>query len=340
MSLEDVFLRDVLDRPDDDTPRLVYADWLEDNGDEQGRARAELIRVQCEVERLPPGDRRRTRLERQARAVLKKHAREWTKPLRRARLGRAWEFRRGFVEGVTMSAAREFVPRGAKLFELAPIRSACFYQASNEVDALADCPHLARLRSVDLRDMCSCGSCPILAELRHLFASPHVANLTRLVLAGNRIDPDTAARLAASPYLSRLGTLDLSRNALGDAGVRALAEAPHLKGLTSLGLSSSGVGAVGAEALARSPLLARLTALELADNRIGDAGARVLAASRNVAGLTALDLRNNEIGAAGARALAKSTHLADQVQLRLDGNDVDGEAAAALRARFGKRVKL
>src|SRR4051794_586533 len=40
--------------PDDDTPRLVYADWLQEHGDED---RAELIRVQCELARLP-GDRR------------------------------------------------------------------------------------------------------------------------------------------------------------------------------------------------------------------------------------------------------------------------------------------
>ena len=36
--------------PDDDTPRLVYADWLQEQGEE---ARAEFIRVQCELERNP-----------------------------------------------------------------------------------------------------------------------------------------------------------------------------------------------------------------------------------------------------------------------------------------------
>ena len=32
---------------EDDTPRLVAADWLEDQGDEESRTRAELIRLQC-----------------------------------------------------------------------------------------------------------------------------------------------------------------------------------------------------------------------------------------------------------------------------------------------------
>lgn len=36
----------ILDTPGDDVPRLVYADWLEDNGQPE---RAEFIRVQVEL---------------------------------------------------------------------------------------------------------------------------------------------------------------------------------------------------------------------------------------------------------------------------------------------------
>lgn len=42
-------LATVIAHPDDDAPRLVMADWLDENGD---GARAEFIRVQCELERL------------------------------------------------------------------------------------------------------------------------------------------------------------------------------------------------------------------------------------------------------------------------------------------------
>jgi uncharacterized protein (TIGR02996 family) len=41
MTEEDAFLIDVLARPDDEAPRLIYADWLEDHDD----ARAELVRL-------------------------------------------------------------------------------------------------------------------------------------------------------------------------------------------------------------------------------------------------------------------------------------------------------
>ena len=45
-------LRAILDDPHDDVPRLVYADWLEEHGDETERVRAEFIRVQIELHAL------------------------------------------------------------------------------------------------------------------------------------------------------------------------------------------------------------------------------------------------------------------------------------------------
>ena len=43
-------LRAILLHPKEDTPRLMYADYLDEQGD---AARAEFIRVQCELARLP-----------------------------------------------------------------------------------------------------------------------------------------------------------------------------------------------------------------------------------------------------------------------------------------------
>ena len=62
MTDESTFLRAIAAFPDDDGPRLVYADWL----DERGDPRAEFIRLQCSLERgidwitgQPPVDDRR-----------------------------------------------------------------------------------------------------------------------------------------------------------------------------------------------------------------------------------------------------------------------------------------
>ena len=58
MATEADFLAAVRAHPGDDTPRLVYADWLEGRGDGGDAERAEFIRVQCEIANLE-GARRR-----------------------------------------------------------------------------------------------------------------------------------------------------------------------------------------------------------------------------------------------------------------------------------------
>lgn len=46
-------LREIAARPDDDTLRLAFADWLDEHGDAADRDRAEFVRVQCELEGMP-----------------------------------------------------------------------------------------------------------------------------------------------------------------------------------------------------------------------------------------------------------------------------------------------
>ena len=58
------FLAEILEHPDDDTPRLIFADWLDDHGEPD---RAELIRLQVESAALPEGDPRAVSREEQRR---------------------------------------------------------------------------------------------------------------------------------------------------------------------------------------------------------------------------------------------------------------------------------
>src|SRR5688572_27026961 len=51
--------RSILAHPADDTPRLVYADWLEENGRSE---EAEFIRVECRLEAILPGEPEYTEL--------------------------------------------------------------------------------------------------------------------------------------------------------------------------------------------------------------------------------------------------------------------------------------
>jgi uncharacterized protein (TIGR02996 family) len=48
MSEQAALLAAIVAYPDEDTPRLIYADWLDENGEP---ARAEFIRLQVDLER-------------------------------------------------------------------------------------------------------------------------------------------------------------------------------------------------------------------------------------------------------------------------------------------------
>jgi uncharacterized protein (TIGR02996 family) len=50
MSPEEAFLVSIIEHPEDDTPRLVFADWLEEHDQAE---RAEFIRVQCQLPKTP-----------------------------------------------------------------------------------------------------------------------------------------------------------------------------------------------------------------------------------------------------------------------------------------------
>src|SRR5438046_849825 len=142
MTHDEAFLADIREHPDDDVPRLVYADWLDENGQSD---RAELIRVQIELASMPETARAEELRQRQD-ALLKEHAQEWLGPLRR--IVAAHEYRRGFVESVALTATR-FLSRGDVLFRHAPLRAVELRDAAEHVGDLAASPHLANLRALD-----------------------------------------------------------------------------------------------------------------------------------------------------------------------------------------------
>src|SRR5947199_5750750 len=99
-TMEDAFLQPILDNPDDDLPRLVFADWLE----EQGNPRGTFIRLQCRRAKLPPFDPVWKELLAQEAVIFKQLEAEWSRPV--LRLVDQVEYRRGFIEHVRVSATR------------------------------------------------------------------------------------------------------------------------------------------------------------------------------------------------------------------------------------------
>src|SRR5262245_50608811 len=74
MNERKALLRAVCENPDDDTLRLVFADWFQEYGEEE---RAEFIRAQIEAARLPADDERLAGLVERARKLQEKHGKRW-----------------------------------------------------------------------------------------------------------------------------------------------------------------------------------------------------------------------------------------------------------------------
>ncbi len=268
MTQEDAFLLDILESPDDDTPRRIFADWMLDHDDAVIAARGEFIHVQCDLARLPSESPQASVLLRRQEQLLDGHAREWGSQFRR--LGcTCWEYRRGFVEGAGLPASA-FLSQAAALFHSGPVLEVKLYQAGSVIHDLAGCPYLARVRVLDLESN-DLGD----PDLQVLADSPHLNELTAMLLWCNRIGDD-GVRALLGGSLPRLSRLDLSSNTVGDGGAEALAASLFLKQLTMLDLTGNRISDTGALALAASPHTASLAWLELAKNPITPAGLNVL----------------------------------------------------------------
>ncbi len=313
MTPEDAFVADIQEHPDDDTPRLILADWLEDRGAPGDADRAEFIRVQCQRASLVEGNTEERALRHRAEQLLQIHWDNWVRPLGQL-VGRShtehWlagdyhpeavhKFRRGFLYVLDLPA-RRFLDHAGEILRLAPIRHVRFFAAGAVAGELAGCPHLRWLERIDFVDY---------------FIEP--------------IDSSGMAALAQSPYLGALRGLGLYRNNLGDAGVEALAAARWLPGVLVLELGENGMSARGAIALARAPSFRPLRLL-LGVNPIGDEGTCALVSSPVLSRLTTLWLDRCNLGPAAARALAESPHLGNLRFLHLEGNDLGDAGAFAL----------
>src|SRR5262245_37484275 len=119
----DGFWQSILADPENDTPRLVYADWLEEQGEAE---RAEFIRVQIELARLGEDDPRRRALQARESALLPEQNRAmrqtstppWPRKLPAWVLSSNPTLRRGFVEEVSPTVA-QFINGAAALFRSA-----------------------------------------------------------------------------------------------------------------------------------------------------------------------------------------------------------------------------
>lgn len=154
MSDREAFQRAIAAAPADDTPRLVFADWLDDHGDP---AWADLIRVQVELEPIHEeldNPRRRELADRETE-LLARHGDRWLGPVHDIAAeypAYGPVFRRGLPESVSLSLDT-FLARGGELFAACPtVREVCVYGVTGRGAELAACPHLAYVETLEIAD--------------------------------------------------------------------------------------------------------------------------------------------------------------------------------------------
>ena len=327
--MHETFLQVICEAPDDDTPRLVYADWLDEHGQTE---RAEFIRTQIQMTHLAPGSRRFAALRRRTRDLLAAHGEAWRQDLPKW-VRRRCEFQRGFVTHVTCTAL-QFIKHGEALMRAAPVRSVGIRRGAGRIAALAESPHLAGLTALDLRSNSAND-----AGIEALAASPHLRHLTTLRLGNNFIGSAGMRALAAAPWLARLSVLDFLWMHMQAAVLRVFLASPYLPRPLVLVLAYNHLSNDGAELLAASPLLEQVVNLDLRSNSIGPHGMQALAASPYLACVRKLALSWNLFGDTGARALLASPHLSQLRRLSVHDCNIKS-AKDALRQRFGSRVYL
>jgi uncharacterized protein (TIGR02996 family) len=342
MTHDEAFLHAIRAAPNDDAPRLIYADWLEEHGQP---ARAEFIRLQCAFAALPEEeDVAAAALGERAEKLLADNWEDWVGPLRSlvgpnaSRRGEGWlagdlhrdglrRFHRGFVDCLTLSADT-ILEHTATLARLVPLRRLRLWGAGRRAAEFSASPTLAGVEVLEFVDYFDY---PLNADgARALANSPHLRGLTTLNLYRNSVGDRGVEALARAPWFGGLQVLNLADNGVSSTALRVLAAArPRL---AELRLGSNAVGPDGVEAFAAEAQQDSLRTLDLRQNPLGDRGASVLAEARFLRTVATLDLASCEVGDAGAAALARSPHLAGLRLLVLDHNRITDQGARALAA--------
>ena len=286
-------LRACKDEPEDDAPRLVLADWLEEHGDEQ---RARFIRRQLAE---PPGSCHTGVPNPKWLGAWADWARDGSSTPAGDYFDRAY-FSRGLLhinshEGFPRDLGRLLEPP----FEWDWVESLCGHCWSSEAD------WTPLLKSSIVHELSSLGifGDGRIEKLAEQFASSQpLPNLTHLYLNQVDLTDHGLATLCRTP-LPRLQSLALSQNRITAKGVREIAEHPQFSRLRRLDLSMNPIGNSGAKLLAEGWARTTLRRLDLGRCNIHDAGLLRLTSELHLPNLEWLFLYSNRITDRGVKAV-------------------------------------
>jgi uncharacterized protein (TIGR02996 family) len=242
MNDHDALLHAIAEHPEEDTPRLMYADWLEENGQPE---RADFVRNQVGLGQIGIDDPARRPLVQKNVRYLMNFVPQWKVELPQIP-GVEWgDFNRGLIEEVQATTEQPIIDHATEIFAVpgihvlrlrwlgtppAPHGLPRRTSAGEKLARVAELIRLRVLRLVAARAQAG--------TLRDLLASPHLGKLTALDLHGNRAD-DSVAEDIADGRFPDLAELWLGNNQVGADGALALAQSPHLTKLRLLDLSGN-----------------------------------------------------------------------------------------------------
>lgn len=245
------FFELIREHPEDDAPRLVYADWL----DEQGDPRGEFIRIQCELAHVPCRDTARVdmgrfvKLVERERSLLHAFQEKWLDSLRDFQV-RKFQFRRGFLAEAGLSPGRSprdgdwnFSQNWETLIAYEPGLESVglyFYQDWNDIQQLQLAPPI-RCLHLNYQALTR-------REVSTLLRWPIIRGLKSLDLSHNNLRSGVDC-VANAPAIMPLETLDLSFNHIGTRGAKVLASSPYLWGLRTLKMRGNHIGREGKQML-------------------------------------------------------------------------------------------
>lgn len=247
---EAAFIRAILADSDDLTPRLVYADWLDEQGMPALADRAEFIRLGCQLALWPADHPGQAVWQVRYDELWARHRRAWLAQLPEVPFI-AWQpFTCGFPEGLTVSNFESFQLAAHVLFATAPIRRVVLlpefgrasgwthamylhYRRQARADMVRDCPWLAKLRELDL----SGNDGPAGRIVRAVIQSRWLPAIRSLKLDCNIIQDRHISELLERP-LPLLESLSLARTQLTEVGALALVRSPNVPALRFLNLSN------------------------------------------------------------------------------------------------------
>src|SRR5262245_56268425 len=142
---DEAFLRAIGDRPDDDLPRLIYADYLDERGN---YARAEFIRIGCQRARLGLSHAGWHKLAARELALLAGNQPDWEREFEPASIVR---FDRGFAAEIEVEAAG-FARHYRRILNAGPTPAISLRNAWEALDDLVQLPVDLGVRELSLAD--------------------------------------------------------------------------------------------------------------------------------------------------------------------------------------------